>query len=237
MGHMPVGSGGGPREQPPEGVHGAYLHGIYYIGVHEKEWEGQISEKHQGLAVFELDAKDSSGYPFVLFKRVTWSAHEKSVVRSKWGPIFFPESFAWSDEQWGSRDLGPVADDLSDENMRGPCTVHVMHGRTGKGFVKSVAAVMPGRDPFVPERDYTHEVPFLVTMLRGQNPDKPALGLIRYSATEFGEPKPVYQGQRQTEDKELGERAKQDTPDGPDDPASFNPADFDDLEAGDAPPL
>ena len=58
---LPVGAGGGPREQPKGGACGAYLLGMWYVGLHESEYQGETKKQEKTVAIFELDQRMGDG--------------------------------------------------------------------------------------------------------------------------------------------------------------------------------
>jgi hypothetical protein len=196
---LPIGADGGPREQPQGGPCRAYLLGLWYVGLHESEYQGEVKKQEKTVAVFELEQRMGDNKRFCISAEVTFSGNEKSNLRKQYGPVFAPQSFAWSNEMWGDSTAVIIRNERIEGNFIGPCMIVVRTERAdGSGPLKNAAiggmAAMPhGTDPITPENNYGEQVPWMVAHKRGEITDKPCGSLIHYRPENYDDAPPVHQ--------------------------------------------
>ena len=71
----------GEYEIPEAGSSPAIIVGLVDLGTQTRTYQGQTSEAHKVLILFQLDQVKSDGTPFVLSKDETLSFHRKSNLR------------------------------------------------------------------------------------------------------------------------------------------------------------
>ncbi len=195
MGFLSVGGGGGPRESAPEGAHRAYCHGYYYVGLQRNKWEPD-KVRPQVMGVYELEARDSEERRFIVYTRETASFNPKANLRTKVAPVLLPQSFAWSDDEWGKVDCIHLRNETVATPLAGPCMVAMRGNKSGEGtHVGAIAAQPAGQDALVPERDFSEEAPFVVSLVRGEIEGKPQDGLVKYNPEDLEEPQPTKQAE------------------------------------------
>jgi hypothetical protein len=71
----------GQYEIPEAGSSPAVIVGLVDLGTQTRTYQGQTSESHKVLILFQLDQTKSDGTPFILSKDETLSFHRKSNLR------------------------------------------------------------------------------------------------------------------------------------------------------------
>lgn len=109
----------------PAGNHRAVCYSVIDLGTQEKQYEGEVSFKHEIEIGFELvDEKMEDGRPFVISKRFTFSSSKKSNL------IKMLES--WRGVPFKSEDLGVNGFDIF-KLIGVPCLLACVHTTTSAG--------------------------------------------------------------------------------------------------------
>jgi hypothetical protein len=75
------GGGGGDFEVCPAGNIPATVIGLFDIGYQDEDYNGERKEVRQVVVVYEMSKKQTTGQPFVMGQKFTWSLNAKASFR------------------------------------------------------------------------------------------------------------------------------------------------------------
>ena len=147
------GNDGGDFQQAPVGTHIAICDRIIDLGTQEKNFNGDISYKHEVMIEWELpnelmEEGQKAGQPFVVSKFYTFSINEKANLRH--------DLVSWRGRDFTKGEL----DGFELANILGkPCTITISENENGRRKVTAIGGLIKGTK--VPK---AHNAPVLFSL-------------------------------------------------------------------------
>lgn len=124
-------SGGGDFELAPAGAHPAVCCDVVDLGIMKVIYAGKEKQQHKVRLVWQLDEVDSTGKPFLAFKRYTLSLHEKAQLRK--------DLESWRGRSFTEEELDGF--DL-EKLLSVGCFLNIIHEAKDKKTYANIAAIM-----------------------------------------------------------------------------------------------
>jgi hypothetical protein len=162
---MIVKNEGGNFEQLKPGTYQAICKGVFDIGTHKNEWQGQIKYQEQIIIVFEVDERmtipEFAGERFNITGWYTKSLGDRAKLRKHL-------------ESWRARPFTEV--ELKgfelDNIVKANCVLTIMCSSSGKPYIESIGPIMKGQTPLELEKPFEKNVPDWVEKIRERSEER-----------------------------------------------------------------